>query len=163
MEDKPPRTMVTMDDKEFAVVSSAMDACRNLIAAGKVQRWDVVKWGVTVNLALATVAATVSPSRGSSFTLFAVAAMVSIGSLFLVLHYNRRMTGARRTAVHLTKVLTENGIDYDRILDTDIAREYSRGESYDREELMTFGIILTIAPFLVFLRYFVGWVLPIPN
>lgn len=152
-----------MDDKEFAIVCSAMNDCSNLIAAGKVQRWDVVKWGVTVILALATVAAAIGPSLGPSIALFIVAAMVSVGSLFLVLHYNRRMTGARRTAVHLVQVLAENGINYDKLLHSNVASDYTKGANYDKEELMTFGIILIVAPCLVFIRYFVGWVLPIPN
>jgi hypothetical protein len=45
------------NDKEFQVIASALDDCRRLIAAGKMQRWDVVKWGVTVNTALAAAAA----------------------------------------------------------------------------------------------------------
>jgi hypothetical protein len=44
---------MTKDDEELKVIYSALDDCRRLIAAGKVQRWDVVKWGVTVNVALA--------------------------------------------------------------------------------------------------------------
>ena len=43
-------------DKELQVIFSALDDCRRLIAASKVQRWDAVKWGVTVNVALAAVA-----------------------------------------------------------------------------------------------------------
>jgi hypothetical protein len=152
-----------MDDKEFAIVCSAMEDCSRLIAAGKVQRWDVVKWGVTVILALATAAAAIGPSFAPSISLFFVAVMVSVGSCYLVLHYNRRMTGARQTAVHLVQVLEENGIDYNKLLHSDVARDYSKGASYDKEELITFGIILIIAPCLVFIRYFVGWVLPIPN
>ena len=46
------------NDKEFQVIVSALDDCRRLIAAGKVQRWDVVKWGPAINIGLATVTAT---------------------------------------------------------------------------------------------------------
>ncbi len=46
------------EDKIFQVIAAALDDCRRLIAAGKVQRWDVVKWGVTVNTALGAAAAT---------------------------------------------------------------------------------------------------------
>ena len=35
----------TNPDKELQVIFSALDDQRRLIAAGKVQRWDVVKWG----------------------------------------------------------------------------------------------------------------------
>jgi hypothetical protein len=35
-----------MSDRQFQFNTSALDDCRRLIAAGKAQRWDVVKWGV---------------------------------------------------------------------------------------------------------------------
>jgi hypothetical protein len=46
-----------MSDKEFQVLCATLEDQRRLIAAGKAQRWDVVKWGVSINLGLATVAA----------------------------------------------------------------------------------------------------------
>ena len=49
--------MTGVNDKEFQVITAALDDCRKLIAAGKVQRWEVVKWGVAVNVGLATAAA----------------------------------------------------------------------------------------------------------
>jgi hypothetical protein len=39
------------DDIRFAL--SVIDDNRRLIAAGKAYRWDVVKWAVTLNVALA--------------------------------------------------------------------------------------------------------------
>jgi protein-S-isoprenylcysteine O-methyltransferase Ste14 len=55
---------MTKDEEELKVVYSALDDQRRLIAAGKVQRWDVVKWAVTVNVALAT-AATLIQFKGA--------------------------------------------------------------------------------------------------
>jgi hypothetical protein len=46
-----------MSDKEFQVLCATLEDQRRLIAAGKAQRWDVIKWGVSINLGLATVAA----------------------------------------------------------------------------------------------------------
>ena len=63
-----------MDANDFSVVSSALDDYRRLIAAGKIQRWDVVKWGVTVDLALAAVSASLTPQTFvRSFALFVLA------------------------------------------------------------------------------------------
>jgi hypothetical protein len=39
-----------MNQHEFEFASAVLDDCRKLIAAGKAQRWDVVKWTVTVNI-----------------------------------------------------------------------------------------------------------------
>jgi len=76
-------------DREFQVITSALDDYRRLIAAGKVQRWEVVKWGVTVNLALATAAAAVQWEHNVVSVLFWLAFAVSIGSQLLVLHYKQ--------------------------------------------------------------------------
>src|SRR5215470_19979949 len=98
------------DEEELKVIYSALDDQRRLIAAGKVQRWDVVKWGVTVNVALGVAAAAI-PFKGAfdlcgldvpfSFTPFLLAMAVFLVSLVLMLYYNRRLTGARKTATHL--------------------------------------------------------------
>ena len=99
---------MTKDEEELKVIYSALDDQRRLIAAGKVQRWDVVKWGVTVNVGLATAAAAI-PFKGAfnlfglavpfSLIPFLLAVLVAFTSWLLVLHYNRRATGARTSAV----------------------------------------------------------------
>jgi hypothetical protein len=153
------------DNKEFQVITSALDDCRRLIAAGKVQRWDVVKWGVTVNIALGAAAAT--PAFGHNLSLFGFAAAVAIASLLLVGHYNSRINGARETAANLTKRLNSSfGIDYDDIMKAEPAKtngfwrylsslkpplSYSAGEYYDWQELWIFSAILAVSPFLVLL------------
>jgi hypothetical protein len=84
----------TNPDKELQVIFSTHDDWRRVIAAGKVQRWDVVKWGVTVNAALAALAATVTiPLRGA-VGLFVIAVVVALMSWRLMSHYNNK--GARR-------------------------------------------------------------------
>jgi hypothetical protein len=81
----------TNPDKELQVIFSAHDDWRRVIAAGKVQRWDVVKWGVTVNAALAALAATVTiPLRGA-VGLFVIAVVVALMSWRLMSHYNLRI------------------------------------------------------------------------
>jgi hypothetical protein len=64
------KTELAKTDNELKVIFSAHDDWRRVIAAGKVQRWDVVKWGVTVNTALAALAANGDNSiEGSSWSL----------------------------------------------------------------------------------------------
>jgi hypothetical protein len=141
-----------IDDRKFQVIVSALDDCRRLIAAGKVQRWEVVKWGVAVNVALATAAAAVQLEQNVRLVLFVLAVAVSIASLSLVKHYNKRMTGARKTSTTIVNRLKPFHIDYDAILKTDVVSAYSVGENYDCQELITFSTILIMSPILVLLK-----------
>lgn len=135
------------NDREFQVIASALDDCRRLIAAGKVQRWDVVKWGVAFNIGLGTVAV----AWGHHVSLFWLGVAVSIASLLLVGHYNKRITGARETATILTDRLKWFGINYDAIAHAKRTKaiSYSAGEYYDWRELLIFSAILVVSPFLV--------------
>jgi energy-converting hydrogenase Eha subunit E len=145
-----------MDANEFSVVSSAMDDCRRLIAAGKIQRWDVVKWGVSANLALAALSVSLTPQTfGRSFALFILAAAASIAAWFLMRYYNQRMTRARGDAIHLSRVFKKGGIKFDELVGHDSEEAYSAGTAYDREELTTFGAILAVVPFLTLARYLI--------
>jgi hypothetical protein len=40
------------EQEEIRFALGALDDYRRLIAAGKTQRWDVIKWAVTINMAL---------------------------------------------------------------------------------------------------------------
>ncbi len=141
----------TNPDKELQVIFSALDDQRRLIAAGKVQRWDVVKWGVTVNVALATAAALIQFKGVFSlcglavpFSLipFLLALAVAFVSLVLVLYYNKGTTDARNDATHLVNQMKDKGIDYARIVGKDLASHYSKGFFYDWPELLLFMFIL---------------------
>jgi len=59
----------------------------------------------------------------------------------------------RRDATRLASVLTQNGIKFNELVGHNFEEAYASGETYDREELTTFGAILAIAPLLVFVRY----------
>jgi hypothetical protein len=143
-----------MKDKEFQIACSALDDCRKLIAAGKVQRWEVVKWGVSVNLALATVSVPIGPN----WLLVAFSGFVAIASSVLVLHYNRRMTGARSSTIDIAKWLKKNQIDYESIIGADLVHAYSKGWKYDKEELIIFISILACSVLLTMLgKLLVVW------
>jgi hypothetical protein len=149
------------DDREFQVITSALDDCRRLIAAGKVQRWDVVKWGVAVNTALATVIAVL---RQRSIAPFLFALAVAVASFLLVWHYNKRMTGARETSKTLADRLKKSfDIDYFNITQAKPAETnrfwdylsclkptsvYSAGEGYDWQEMLIFFAILAVSAVL---------------
>jgi hypothetical protein len=145
---------IPSDTIEFAVLASALDDNRRLIAAGKVQRWDVVKWGVTVNLALAALSASLPTSLLRSFALFVLAGLASAAAAYLVQYYNRRMTEARKNAVHLAEMLTKKGIQFDQLVGgPGFAKAYAAGEKYDYQEFIMFRVILAVAPLSVFVRY----------
>jgi len=139
-------------DKEFAIASSALEDCRRYIAAHKAQRWDVVKWGVSVNLALALAAAT-SALADIRFVIFLFSSGVAVASWCLVIHYNKRMTDMRDQAITLVNWFKQNGVDYDAIVGGK-TNAYSVGESYDLRELAIFLVILVASPTLIFLSLF---------
>src|SRR5262249_43197030 len=98
---------------------------------------------VTVDLALAALSASLIPvTFVRSFVLFLLAAAASFAAWYLMRHYNRRITGARRDATRLASVLTQNGIRFNYLVGHNFKEAYVSGEAYDREELITFGAIL---------------------
>jgi hypothetical protein len=137
--------MSSPEDKEFQIAIGAVEDSRKLIAAGKVQRWDVVKWGVSVNLAL-TVASALADMR---LTLLLLSSGVAYASWRLVIHYNRRMTGARDRAIAIINWLKSKGIDCDAIFGTGTQTDYLVGEDYDLQELRLFLAILAASPILI--------------
>jgi hypothetical protein len=145
-----------ISQKDHEALLAALVDCRALIAAGKVQRWDVVKWTLTVNLGLATAAIALGQSEGKSegqsellFFLFSLLVAGIGGSL--VAHYNKRMTGARNAARRLSDKMAEYCIE---------ARDISGGKPYNKN-LATYDwqelIIFTVIIFLSLLPPFVVW------
>jgi hypothetical protein len=118
---------------------------QRLIAAGKVQRWDVVKWTTAVNLALAAVLVAIGTSGGGMiivvFTVF-----VALGGGALAYHYHRRITDAWRDADRVAAYFREAEIDFSKIIPG-----YRAPEMYDTEELSILGsiIVLSILPALL--------------
>ena len=143
-----------MNEHEFHVACAILDDIRKLIAAGKSQRWDVIKWAVALNIALATASIalkqTVHPDV--RWWLCAVAAVVAVLGLLLVWHYNCRMTNARNDSVKTEKYLMNNGIDW-----TAITGSAPRTHDcfYDKQELLIFPgvLLLSVVPTLL-----VAWI-----
>jgi hypothetical protein len=87
------------------------------IAAGilpRTKRWDAVKWGVSVNLALAAAAAIPALAEIQIY-LLVLSRGVAAASWLLVLHYNRRVAGIRKQVVIIIAWMKERGVDYDSI------------------------------------------------
>jgi hypothetical protein len=123
----------------------AQDSQR-LIAAGKMQRWEVLKWAVTVNLALATAGAVSRSSGWTLFGFFLFCVLVSAISAYLLNHYNRRITGARET---LDKILDRLILEYPEIEKFTGKERYptepDKLRNYDKEELIPFNMIITFS------------------
>jgi hypothetical protein len=96
---------------------------QRLIAANKVQRWEVLKWVTTVNMGLATASALISREGASLEWAFLIATgLMAFFGLFLLWHYNSRITGVRKEA---------GGYG---------------GPFYDWQELLVFGVIILLSP-----------------
>jgi hypothetical protein len=65
-----------------------------------------------------------------------------------VLHYNKRVTGARDAATHLVEQIRRKGIDYNNSVGTNVAFDYSQGPEYDKQELNLFMFILIVSVLL---------------
>jgi hypothetical protein len=100
--------MNDLADKEFQLALAVLENCRRYIAAHKTQRWDAVKWGVSVNLALA-VAATIPALAEIQTYLLVLSCGVAAASWLLVLHYNRRVAGIRKQVVTIIAWMKERG------------------------------------------------------
>ena len=142
--------MIDPEEKEFEVAASILEDCRRYIAAHKIQRWDVVKWGVSVNLILAVAAATPALAEVRYYLLL-LSCGVAAASWLLVRHYNQRMTGTRKQAETTVSWLMKKGIDYDAILGESTKAAYASRENYDHQELRLFAWILGVSPVLVLL------------
>jgi hypothetical protein len=126
-------------DQDFQISCLLLQDQQRLIAAGKVQRWDVVKWSVAFNLALATASVSIDKGTGGLFFFFAVLVAAAGGGL--VYHYNKRITGARGDSEKVTNYFRDAGIDLSKIIPTQ-ARDDRAPAMYDAEELYIFSYII---------------------
>jgi hypothetical protein len=142
-----------MTDRDFTIAIGAMDDCRRSVAAGKLQRWEVLKWGTSLNTAI--IAATALPNV-SFWIFFYLSIMVSIISIVLVFYYNSKMTRVRGTMLALVQWLEDNKIDYEKITKIKWRTAYKEGEDYDAAELYAFSGILAMPPLVALLWFVCG-------
>jgi hypothetical protein len=93
------------------VVLSFLDDARGIIEGGKGRRWEVFKWAFTLNILL--VSATVARDKlpVSPYALFIATAVTTFLAAALILHYDHRITSARKRAEKLYDWLTSNILD----------------------------------------------------
>ena len=118
-----------------------IDDHRRLIAAGKTHRWDIVKWDVTINVALAAASITFRHSSGNAPGLFLWLALgVVILSIALLWEITRRMTAARNDSIVPLRFLSAHGVDVAGIVGSEPPKEYRL--NYDKQELRIYVLIL---------------------
>jgi putative flippase GtrA len=136
-----------MRDREFQAAWSIFDDNRKLIAAGKSQRSEAVKWAVTVNVAIAGAAIALRQQyQGNIFLVSTILAAV-LGAVF-VYEINRRMTRIRRDDIVVEAYLRRNGINFSAI--TGHAPIKSISPLHDWQELVILGgiLFLSVMPML---------------
>jgi hypothetical protein len=134
-----------MTDKEFQIAVLYLQDYQRLIAAGKSQRWDVVKWVFTVNTALGVASAVAQ--RAQEYV-FGLSLLIAVLGWILISHYDHRVKGARQESDKPVQYLKNQGIDIDSITGgTATYRDTAR--LYDLPELVGFAYALffiSIAP-----------------
>lgn len=126
--------------ENFQVVDSWVNDARARVAAGKLQRWDIVKWAITVNLALATASVGLQKSP-RLFFIFAVLMAAIAGAL--VWHVTLRMTRARGRLQALTNYVVWHIFDVQTLL-VEPAREKGAFNGETRE-LWLYAVALTLS------------------
>lgn len=111
---------MTLPKDQLDVVLRLFDDYRALIAAGKIQRWEVTKWAVTANISLAVASKAIDQFK----PIFLVSSIIiaTVIGLVLVWRHNERMTRVRNTFTRLNAFIRTNVIDINEIV----------GEQYDQ-------------------------------
>jgi hypothetical protein len=122
--------------EEVDAVLRLFDDRRALIASGKVQRWEVVKWAVTVNVALGAASATVDQLPA---LFFAFSGVVAVTALALLYHYDLRITQIRGSLASVNAFIRDNIIDINAIGRSEFDRP--KGSAHDRREM---GLLYSI-------------------
>jgi hypothetical protein len=135
-----------LEKNQMDVLLFMADDRRALIAAGKIQRWEVTKWVVTANFALATVSAATGKLQ-FLFLMFSI--LISLMGGVLLWHYNLRMTRVRASFRKLKLFVNKNIIDMDELGGDNFTGE--KTTEYDRQEMRIFyiAVISSILPTLL--------------
>jgi hypothetical protein len=140
-----------MTDQGFNYISGTLEDCRKLVATAKVQRWEVLKWAVVLNVAVAGAASVPNVKLSAGAVALVSALVVSVG-LTLIVHFNYRAAGARRYGFRLEKMLGPPIVP-DFILRANAEAEAKGLFWYDWQELWTFSAILVGSAVVSFLAH----------
>jgi hypothetical protein len=138
------------EDDEIRFALSVLDDHRRIIAAGKTHRWDIVKWAVTVNIALAGASVT-QQGRNAKELFFWLALGLFVLSVCLMWEITRRMTAARNDSLAPAKYLSEHGIDVVRVTGKASPQTYEM--NYDKQEAGMYVLILLASAAPAFLLW----------
>jgi hypothetical protein len=105
------------------VLLRIFDDQRSLIAALKVQRWEVVKWAATLNVALAAASAGFDKAH---WAFFLAAIFVTLLGLLLLTHYNSRVTTIRANFSKLNEYIRENVFHVNAVVGLSLAGQKAR-------------------------------------
>jgi hypothetical protein len=140
------------EDDEIRFALGVLDDHRRLIAAGKTHRWDIVKWAVTINVALAGASVTLKHQGGHAPELFWWLALgVVILSVCLMWEISRRMTVTRNDSRAPQNFLTEHGINVVRVTVKQPSTEDEM--NYDKQESRIYSLILLASAAPAFLLW----------
>ena len=116
-----------------------IDDHRRLIAAGKTHRWDIVKWAVTINVALAGASVTLVKLQSQASTpisnqlmFFLIAVGVFLLTICLMWEVTRRMTAARNDSRKPLEYLARKQIDVLAVTGEGVPPPYP--QNYDWQE-----------------------------
>jgi hypothetical protein len=137
------------DDIRFAL--GVIDDHRRLIAAGKTHRWDMVKWAVTVNMALAGASVTLRQDVNAKRLFCLLAFGVVFLSVLLMWEITRRMTAARNASLVPEKFLIDQGVDVVRVTGETPPEKYEL--NYDKQENALYFLILLASALPAFLLW----------
>jgi len=131
------------NSEPLALAFNYIQDSQRLIAAGKVQRWEVLKWAVTVNFALATAAVATKIGGWAPFGFVLFCVFVALTSIYLLIHYNHRITGARVLLDKIMKGLEEDFPEIEKFTGRErYPTEQEQLRDYDYEEVTAFSFII---------------------
>ena len=125
-----------MDNNEYA--ASSLEDCRKVIAALKLQRWEVVKWTIATNFGLATASAFTGQFPVLALLIAVVVAFTGMG---IMVHLFWRLTNTRNDTRHIDLYLEAHGVPELRA----IHRKFPEQEynvSYEWQELVFFLVVI---------------------
>jgi hypothetical protein len=143
-----------IDQQRFQVIQARVEDDRRLIAAVKIQRWDVLKWAVALNVGLVT--AWVALGKQPSLIFTGLGAVVASAAIVLIFHYNKRAAGAR-TDLDRALALLAPIIKHEELMNREtFMRKGFYGKLrllfHDGSELVIFTLVLIVT---VAVTYFV--------
>ncbi len=135
-----------LQKNQIDVLLRVFDDLRALIAALKLQRWEVVKWAATLNIALAAASASFEKAQPAIFACSVVVAGFGVGLLWF---YNHRLTQVRARWTLLHDFIRANVINL--LETTGLTYASKKGTEYDRTEmkLYTFVVVSSTFPALL--------------